>query len=67
MGLQTPTILYTPSFLEGFLGGASGKEHTCQCRRQKRRGFDPWVMKILWRREWLPAPAFLPGEFHGQR
>ena len=24
-------------------------------------------MKILWRREWLPTPVFLPGEFHGQR
>ena len=25
------------------------------------------VRKIFWRREWLPAPVFLPGEFHGQR
>jgi len=23
--------------------------------------------KIPWRREWLPTPAFLPGEFQGQR
>jgi len=29
--------------------------------------FDPWVGKILWRREWLLTPVFLPGEFHGQR
>ena len=29
--------------------------------------FDPWVRKILWRREWLPIPVFLPGEFHGER
>ena len=27
----------------------------------------PWVEKIPWRREWLPAPVFLPGESHGQR
>ena len=27
----------------------------------------PWVRKIPWRREWLPTPVFLPGEFHGQR
>ena len=27
--------------------------------------FDPWVGKIPWRREWLPTPAFWPGEFHG--
>ena len=25
------------------------------------------VGKILWRREWLPTPVFLPEEFQGQR
>ena len=30
-------------------------------------GFNPWVGKISWRREWLPSLVFLPGEFHGQR
>ena len=29
-----------------------------------RPGFDPWVGKILWRRERLPTPAFWPGEFY---
>ena len=29
--------------------------------------FDPWVGKILWRKEQLPTPVFLPGEFHGPR
>ena len=33
-----------------------------QCRRP---GFDPWVEKIQWRREWLPTLVFWPGEFHG--
>ena len=28
---------------KGFLGGASGKEPSCQCKRSKRLGFDPWV------------------------
>ena len=32
-----------------------------------RLGFDPWVGKIPWRREWQPTPGFLPGESHGQR
>ena len=27
--------------------------------------FDPWVEKIPQRRERLPTPVFLPGEFHG--
>ena len=30
-----------------------------------RPAFDPWVSKTPWRREWLPTPVFLPGEFHG--
>ena len=47
--------------------GASGKEPTCQCRRHKRYGFDPWVGKIPWRRKWQPTAVFLPGESHGQR
>ena len=28
---------------------------------------DPWVARILWRREWLPTPVFLPAESHEQR
>jgi len=23
-------------------------------------GFDPWVRKVLWRREWPPTSIFLP-------
>ena len=30
-------------------------------------GFDPWIRKISWRREWLPTPEFLLGESRGQR
>ena len=30
-------------------------------------GFDAWVGKIPWRREWQPTPVSLPGECHGQR
>ena len=51
----------------GFPGGASGKEFTCQCRRHKRCGFDPWVKKIPWRRKWQTTPVSLPEKFHGQR
>ena len=32
-----------------------------------RPRLDPWVRKIPWRREWQPAPVFLPGESHGRR
>ena len=51
----------------GFPGGTSGKEPACQCRRHKRRGFNPWVGKIPWRRAWQSTSVFLPGESHGQR
>ena len=40
----------------------SGKESACW-----RHGFDPWVGKISWRREWQPTPVFLLGKSHGQR
>ena len=53
--------------MRDFLGGSSGKEPACQCRRCRRRRFDPWVEKIPWRRKWQPTPVSLPGEFHGQR
>ena len=51
----------------GFPSGASDKEPACQCRRCKRRRFDPWVGKICWRRARQPTPVFLPEKSHGQR
>ena len=51
--------------LRGFPGGTSGKESACQCRKCKRRGFDPWVRKMPWRRNtplqysWLPLVTHL--------
>ena len=30
----------------GFPGGVSSKEPACQCRKQERLRFDPWVKKI---------------------
>ena len=38
----------------GLPGGASGKEPACQCRRQRRSRFYPWVGKIPWRRHGNP-------------
>ena len=35
----------------GFPGGASGKQLACQCRRCKKRRFEPWVGKIPWRKK----------------
>ena len=44
----------------------NGEEPTCQSRRRKRLGFDPWVGELPWRRKWQPTPVLLPGESHGQ-
>ena len=76
LGLDSPQspLSFLPSHIHTviisresiFLGGTSGKEPACQCRRFKRHGFDPWVGMIPWRRAWQPTSAFLPGKFHGQ-
>ena len=50
-----------------FPGGTGCKELTCQCRRYKRCGFNPWVRKIPWKRAWQPTPVFLLENTHGQR
>ena len=55
----------------------SGKESTCQGRRSRRRGFDPWVGKIplekgmatpssilAWRIPWTEEPGGVHG-VHG--
>ena len=49
-------------YVKGFLGGASGEESACQCRRFKRRSFNPWVGKIPWSRKWQHIPVFLSGK-----
>ena len=47
----------------GFSGGSVVKNPPAN----RRRGFDPWVGKIPWRRKGQRTPVFLPGKFHGQR
>ena len=34
----------------GFPGGSVVKESAYQCRNRRRHGFDPWMGKILWKR-----------------
>ena len=43
-----------------FPGGSAVKESASP----GRPGFDLWFGEIPWRREWLPAPVFWPGEFY---
>ena len=44
----------------------SGKEFSCQYRRYRKHGFNPWVRKMPWSGKWQPIPVLLPGKFHGQ-
>ena len=37
------------------------------CLQFRIPGFDPWVRKIPWRREWQPTSVLLPGEVYEQR
>ena len=67
-------IRHLPFYVLGFVlcrigqpQGSAGKESTCQRRRHRRCGFNPWVGMILWRRKWQPIPFSIPGESHGQR
>ena len=60
--IQIYIYIFEKYCLIGFPGGASDKEPTCQCKRCKRYGFNPWVRKIPWRRKWHPTPVFLPGK-----
>ena len=49
VNILNPTELYRCAWW------LSGKESAWLCRR---RGYDPWVGKIPWRRKWQPTPVF---------
>ena len=48
-------------YFRSFPRGSDCKD-CLQCRRLR---FDPWVGKILWRKEWQSLPVFLLGKLHG--
>ena len=54
----------SPALAGGFFRTGSDRKERLQFKRPR---FHPWVRKIPWRREWLPTPVLLPGEFHAQR
>ena len=51
-------------YVYGFPGDSDGKESACNAGDPDS---IPGSGRFPWRREWLPTPVFLPGEFHGQR
>ena len=57
-----------PNFKRGiyrsFPGGSDSKESACNAGDPNS---IPGMRRFPWRREWVPTPVFLPGEFRGQR
>ena len=45
-----------------FPGGTSVVKNPPASAADMKRGFDPWIGKIPWRRAWQPTPVFLLGE-----
>ena len=39
--------------------GSMSKGSACQCRRHRKRRFDPWVRKISQKKKWQLTPVFL--------
>ena len=59
-------IFLPPSIMPGrFPGGSVVKN--LPVNAGERRGFDPRIRKIPWRRKWQAMPVFLSEESHGQR
>ena len=48
--------------LEGFPDNSSWSRICLQFKRHRRRGFNPWVGKIPWRRKWRPTGVGLAWE-----
>ena len=66
---KTPTKmqLFALLFTDYYSGLSWWLRRQTICPLCERCRFDSWVRRIPWRREWLPTPVFLPGEFHGQK
>ena len=52
-GRRFEQYMWEVGWIMDFSGGANDKESACQCRSWKRRGFNPWIRKIPWRRNSL--------------
>ena len=54
---------FTVTHVKGFPGVSVVKNSSAIWRR----GFDPWVGKISWRKTWQHTLVFLPGKSRGHR
>ena len=52
---------------QGSPGGLVVRNPFANAGNTGKHGFDPWVGKVPWRRNWKPTPVSLPGGSHEQR
>ena len=64
-GLIVVLICISVIISEGLPGGSVAKNLPAM-RKHWRWGLNHWVGRIPWRRRWLRAPAFLPGQSTGR-
>ena len=62
-----PPLGFPPHMRSGFVQFGLPRQILYPSRRHMRRGFNPRVGKIPWRRQRQPTPVLLPGKSHGQR
>ena len=69
VGLIKPVILNRGCghFKEGRCPAHTESSTLLRLSSRAVSGFDPWVGKIPWRREWQPTPVFWPAESQGQK
>ena len=69
-GIGYPLQYSWASLMAQLVKNLPGKKKKRICLKCGRPGFNPWIGKIVWRRERLPIPVprsvFWSGEFHGQ-
>ena len=65
--VNQPYVCVCPFTFEGVLSAPLVIQIVKNLPAMQGTWVQSWVGKIPWRKEWLPTPVFLPGEFHGQR
>ena len=65
---NSPFLETTFPYIYNFSGASLGAQTVkCLPAMWERPGFDPWLSKIPWSRQWPPTPVLLPRKFHGWR
>ena len=65
--IMTKVLERTFVWRQGFIRGSLVAQLANDPLSMQSPGFNPWVGKTLWRRDWQPTPGLSMGEPHGQR